>query len=514
MHDRKLTVCVDASEPDMPETSLEETARLEQSPAVHETAVEGDRVANAVVPAHLSSTRGTAPDPSDPDTGPEHSSPGTPAEICHTVGDGLADAAVSETAVPTDGPSGGENEPEALPAYPADDPFAVPAEPEIQLPPPDAARADAALPETSVPTDSPIDAEFEPETSPSRADDSPRAPLAETQPRPKSPPSIATAAHAAVAETGSPERSVDEPRAPPASARSDGEISADAIASPAGIHSIGSPIETRQPCWSTADFADLGRASNRSAPAPELSARPEIALDQEDGSRNAVWWLERAGRYLMTGLGIWFAAMVLLIAIFRFVNPPASALMLIRAAQGVDIDQRWVPLEEISPNLVRAVIASEDGRFCRHWGIDPREVLDAIRRSNGGTPRGASTMTMQLAKNLFLWPQQSYLRKALEVPLTLTIDAFWPKSRIAEVYLNIVEWGPGIFGAEAAARRHFDRSAEKLSRRQSALLAVSLPNPLVRKPAAPSRLLRRMASTIEARVRNMSTADDCVTKAR
>ena len=123
-------------------------------------------------------------------------------------------------------------------------------------------------------------------------------------------------------------------------------------------------------------------------------------------------------------------------------------------------------------------------------------------------------MTMQLAKNMFLWPQQSYVRKALEVPLTLTIDALWSKARIAEIYLNIVEWGPGIFGAEAAARRHFDRSAEKLTTRQAALLAVSLPSPIRRKPGSPSRLMNKMASTIIARMRTMSNADACVTEAR
>lgn len=222
----------------------------------------------------------------------------------------------------------------------------------------------------------------------------------------------------------------------------------------------------------------------------------------------------RTVRYLMLALAVWYAAMVALIAVFGIINPPTSALMLIRAAQGVDIDQRWVPLEKISPNLVRAVIVSEDGRFCRHWGIDPREIMAAIRRANGGTPRGASTITMQLSKNLFLWPQQSYVRKALEVPLTLTIDALWSKARIAEVYLNIVEWGPGIFGAEAAARRHFDRAAAKLSTRQAALLAVALPSPIRRKPGSPSRLMNKMASTIVARMRAMSSADDCVTEAR
>ena len=249
-------------------------------------------------------------------------------------------------------------------------------------------------------------------------------------------------------------------------------------------------------------------------PGPSLAIpKPRAAASQTSPS-GARSFAAKAGRYLLIGLGCWFAAMLLLIALFRFVDPPGSALMLIRAVQGAGVDQRWVPLEEISPNLVRAVIVSEDGRFCTHWGIDPIEIVDALRRSNGSTPRGASTMTMQLAKNLFLWPNQDYVRKALEVPLTLAIDALWPKDRIAEVYLNIVEWGPGIFGAEAAARRHFNRTAAKLTPRQAALLAVTLPNPIRRKPAAPSRLLSRMATTIEARVRSAPTADDCVTRAR
>jgi monofunctional biosynthetic peptidoglycan transglycosylase len=290
----------------------------------------------------------------------------------------------------------------------------------------------------------------------------------------------------------------------------------------------GASLEASRPNWITAGSAELGRASDEvpSAPLQPVSAQalPALAVPQarstamdtvSDSKSPRVSRIAVAVvRYAAIGFGGWFAAMVVLIVVFRFVNPPTSALMLIRAAQGVEIDQRWVPLEEISPNLIRAVIVSEDGRFCRHWGIDPREILAAIRKADGGTPRGASTITMQLAKNLFLWPQQSYIRKALEVPLTLAIDALWPKTRIAEVYLNVVEWGPGIFGAEAAARRHFDRSAAKLTKRQSALLAVTLPSPLSREPAAPSRMLNRMASTIEARVRSTPAADDCVTKAR
>lgn len=522
MHDRKLTVCVDAPGLETLEPPLETTARVEQPSAAHDAAADDDHVTRVEVPAPQLSER--APDP------------GTGREI----------------------------ESEASQARPADNPIAALAEAEIQSPPPDAAPtsadlADGGIPDAAGPDEGPGDEEIEPEIPSDRPDDHPIIDPAEPETWPPSTPAIAAAIAAPAIEMGNPALSVDESRDPAAPARSSeptpeldvaapqaadwpmpeqdrsallseaaAEFAAGTIEAPADVPAADAVLEPRQPNWKTADSAGLSHASYNPAPAqpgnttaaepPSLRfpaagpATPDAAPDKilPDAARLAV----KVGRYAMIGLGVWFAAMVLLIAVFRFVDPPASALMLIRAAQGVDIDQRWVPLEKISPNLVRAVIASEDGRFCRHWGIDPREVLDAIRRSNGGTPRGASTMTMQLAKNLFLWPRQSYLRKALEMPLTLTIDALWPKSRIAEVYLNIVEWGSGIFGAEAAARRHFDRSAAKLSRRQSALLAVTLPNPLVRKPAAPSHLLSRMASTIEARVRNMSTADDCVTKLR
>lgn len=256
-------------------------------------------------------------------------------------------------------------------------------------------------------------------------------------------------------------------------------------------------------------------ATSATAEIPEVCPPPTLGIPEaRPGARVRSWTVLRilstAARFAVLGLAVWFAAMALLIVLFRFVDPPTTALMLIRSAQGVDIDQRWVPLDKISPALVHAVITSEDGRFCSHWGIDPQEVVAAISRSARGRPRGASTMTMQLAKNLFLWPQQSYVRKALEVPLTLAIDAVWPKSRIAEVYLNVVEWGPGIFGAEAAARRHFNRSAQKLTTQQAALLAVALPSPIHRKPGSPSRLMNKMASTIMARMRASPGVDDCV----
>ena len=181
----------------------------------------------------------------------------------------------------------------------------------------------------------------------------------------------------------------------------------------------------------------------------------------------------------------WFIAVLLLIAAFRFVNPPFSMLMALQWLTGTPIDKQWVPIERISPNLTRAVIVAEDGRFCQHWGVDFIEAANAIRRASDGYPRGASTITMQVAKNLFLLPAKSYLRKIVEIPLTFAIELAWPKWRILEVYLNIVEWGPGIFGAEAASQAHFGRPAAGLSARQAAQLAVSLPNPIIRDAGSP-----------------------------
>jgi monofunctional biosynthetic peptidoglycan transglycosylase len=192
----------------------------------------------------------------------------------------------------------------------------------------------------------------------------------------------------------------------------------------------------------------------------------------------------------------------LLAVVYTVVNPPVSALMLWRLASGHGIDQRWVPLDSISPNLVQAVVTSEDARFCQHGGIE-FDVLGELagQAADGSEPaRGGSTITMQTAKNLFLWPSRSYVRKALELPLAFWIDLVWSKQRIVEVYLNIVEWGPGIYGAEAAARHHFGKPAAALSRREAALLAVALPDPLDRNASKPSRLLQRMAANLRLRV--------------
>jgi monofunctional biosynthetic peptidoglycan transglycosylase len=200
-----------------------------------------------------------------------------------------------------------------------------------------------------------------------------------------------------------------------------------------------------------------------------------------------------------------------LLVIYRFVPVPITPLMLIRLAQGEGLYKDWVPLSEIAPALAESVVASEDNQFCEHWGFD-LEALEGEARAYlaGEHARGASTITQQTAKNLFLWPDRSLLRKVLEVPLTLEIELLWPKRRIVEVYLNVIELGPGVYGAEAAARHYFARSAAKLSRRQAALLAAILPNPRRSSPARPSRYLEGRVRTIETRIEQLGPMLDCV----
>jgi len=189
------------------------------------------------------------------------------------------------------------------------------------------------------------------------------------------------------------------------------------------------------------------------------------------------------------------------VAAYRFLPPPITPLMLIRAAAGEPIRQQWVPLSRISPWLPRAVIASEDTRFCFHHGFDFGEIGAAIERYRaGGRLRGASTLSQQTAKNLLLWPGRNLLRKAIEAYITVLLELTWSKSRILEVYLNIVEWGPGIYGAETAAVTHFHKPAAMLTRREAALLAAVLPNPRVLSPEHPSPYVAERVATIEARM--------------
>lgn len=193
------------------------------------------------------------------------------------------------------------------------------------------------------------------------------------------------------------------------------------------------------------------------------------------------------------------------------VVPPISTLMIGRYVQFLWVDRQWVPLEDISPNLIRSVITSEDSGFCENDGVEWDALQDQVEAlSEGERPRGASTITMQTAKNLFLWGDRSYLRKGLELPLALMLDAILSKKRVLEIYLNIAEWGEGIFGAKAAAQAWFGKPAKDLTRTEAARLATALPNPRARNPANPSPGHRRLAATNLARVNSAGPIFGCV----
>jgi monofunctional biosynthetic peptidoglycan transglycosylase len=202
--------------------------------------------------------------------------------------------------------------------------------------------------------------------------------------------------------------------------------------------------------------------------------------------------------------------------LYRVVDP-VSTLMLWRWARGARVVRTVVPLERIAPVLPVTVIASEDGRFCYHRGVDLEELRDALQDAGDlSEARGGSTLTQQVAKNLFLWPGRSLLRKALEFPLALWIDFVLPKRRVMEIYLNIAEWGPsGEFGAEAASRYAFNKPALSLSAREAALLAAAvLPNPHRRSARLPRPGVRRLAVLYEARAAAQAALASCVKAAR
>jgi monofunctional biosynthetic peptidoglycan transglycosylase len=199
--------------------------------------------------------------------------------------------------------------------------------------------------------------------------------------------------------------------------------------------------------------------------------------------------LRRLGRAVFFGICSFVIATILLVTLYRDVPPPATPLMLLRWADGYGMTKSWLPIEQISPFLIRAVIAGEDAKFCHHHGFDWDAIAAAWRRYQGERGRllGASTISMQTAKNLYLWPGRNWLRKGLEAYFTVLIELAWGKTRILEVYLNIVEWGPGIYGAEAAAQHYFRKSADRLTPNEAVRLAAAMPDPLDRSPRSPGR---------------------------
>lgn len=199
-----------------------------------------------------------------------------------------------------------------------------------------------------------------------------------------------------------------------------------------------------------------------------------------------------------------------LLGLYSFV-PPVSTLMLGRTLTGKSYERTYVRLTDVAPVLVASVIASEDAQFCRHGGVDwgaLRKVIDEA--DEDGPSRGASTITMQTAKNLFLWHGRSKLRKGLEIGIALVLGKVWSRAHTLEVYLNIAEWGDGLFGIEAASQHYFKKRASLLNAREAALLTTSLPNPILRNAARPRPFQNRLAARIAARARGSSQWLDCL----
>jgi monofunctional biosynthetic peptidoglycan transglycosylase len=206
----------------------------------------------------------------------------------------------------------------------------------------------------------------------------------------------------------------------------------------------------------------------------------------------------------------WLALVIVLMIVYAYV-PPVTTLMLGRWVTLQPVHRQALPLAAMSRNLPAAVLMSEDARFCRHAGVDWDALSQVLADADeDGPSRGASTLTMQLVKNLFLWPGRSYVRKALEIPLAVVLDLVWSKKRIMEAYLNVAEWGDGVYGAEAAARVTFGKGAGVLTPREAALLATALPNPRLRHAARPSRRHATLAGIVARRAAVGSAWTDCL----
>ena len=216
----------------------------------------------------------------------------------------------------------------------------------------------------------------------------------------------------------------------------------------------------------------------------------------------------RLGRILLFAAGMFLIASVFLVAVYRVLPPPVTPLMLIRLVEGHGISKSWRRLDEISPNLTRAAMAGEDAKFCEHHGFDWDAIDAAWHRYEQGARklRGASTISMQTAKNVFLWPGRDWIRKGLEAYFTVLMEFAWGKPRIMEVYLNVVEWGPGIYGAEAASQYYFHKPARALTIEEAARLTAILPDPLKWSANRPDRYVAERAAFIRANIPDLPLA--------
>lgn len=219
--------------------------------------------------------------------------------------------------------------------------------------------------------------------------------------------------------------------------------------------------------------------------------------------------LRRLGRVLLLSSAWFLGASLLWVLVYRVVSPPVTPLMLIRRAEGYGITKTWEPLSRISPYLIRAAMAGEDAKFCRHHGFDWQAIHQDWRRYERGRGRlrGASTISMQTAKNVFLWPGRDWIRKGFEAYFTVLVELIWGKRRIMETYLNVVEWGPGVYGAEAAAEYYFHRPASSLTEDEATRLAAILPDPLRWSASRPGPYVRARSAFIRANIPDLPARD-------
>ena len=212
----------------------------------------------------------------------------------------------------------------------------------------------------------------------------------------------------------------------------------------------------------------------------------------------------RPGRWLATAAVIWVGVTVCAVLALRWIDPPSSAFMIAAKARGGEAVMQWVDWSEIPPELALAVVAAEDQRFPTHSGFDFVEIQDALEtKLRGGRLRGASTITQQTAKNLFLWSGRSFVRKGLEAWFTVLLEALWPKHRILEVYLNIAQFGDGFYGVAAASYVYFDKTPGELSQYQMSLLASVLPDPVDYQPNSPSEALLERAAFVRRHMKSL-----------
>ncbi len=225
----------------------------------------------------------------------------------------------------------------------------------------------------------------------------------------------------------------------------------------------------------------------------------KAAKKKSQAKRSVFWWIGAAPylvlKWVWRGLLVVLALFALWIVAYAVINPPTTIYMLQESARLEGINREWRDFDGISPHMPRAIVAAEDANFCTHWGFDMEAIRDALE---DGGKRGASTLSQQTVKNVFLWHGRNYLRKAMEAGLTPVMEAIWSKQRILEVYMNIAEFDEGVFGVAAAARWYFGVDARDLSAGQAAALAAVLPNPKARSAKRPTPFLQKRARQIRS----------------